>query len=970
MPKGKKGVDGIDKVIDLFPAGSHKMIERLLARAADREARQAGQNVRAAMRALGGRGGRSGGKVLGGLASNLAKALRQRGDVGGGRASIRQKAPDTGGRPFHFAHSVISKEDGAPSASGRAPTGAKGAGSGGPGGTGLGKTGRAAAHMRYIEREIAVERTYGQGVDEIERAADGRVAERVEEGERSVGHESVGTEGQVHATSATAGQGYIENPVKLANGEQVIFSFGTIGDRFEDRVRFWEALEEAEAHPQARVQHRLIVELPHEATPAARHEMMRAFAKRFEDDGIPYWAALHAPGKDNDSRNFHAHIVYSQRPARRMVDPDVPGGHTQWDFAITKTYKKKSRNVVTTRPYRQEKLRSYHARDFIPTIRKEFSETVNAVLTRDEVKDAKGQKVLYDARSYKSMGVDAVPMRSINRIVADKMKEGQQTVLDGDYTRRMITAELRDAAAKRQKGVMDLIALDNALRATTATSRPQEQNGKLPRDLRISPWASPGKAALRAAGRKILEARHAALQIDVMERATTASLDRIIAATSPKAVEAAARNRDPVAKAEAAAPDAALMLHAAALDELAETRSSSAKARSGIAYRIGNAVNEWRALVQAKPPEISPAVKAAIRQMDLREERAERASKGAREVGAPTGRTAARSGSLSAAPTSAAMSPTSAVKEATGERAASGRATPPPRPATGSPGTEAGDAKHRDATKTTTRASGAEARPTTASRSERTVAGLAVASAGRREGGSARAAEVGDVAPQARADARASHVAPLLRPTSMEDVLRVRMPPTVPELEAASRAVSELIRAVTEGENDVDVRIRKVELLVDTMKADVRKRQGLPPLEGDALKPTSMRLEESSSPGQASPKAGGRVEASPADAARAASGPRGDGSTTVPTVPRTVGIPVACGELRPGGAVGSPGVAGGADQGPSRPDGEGRESAPEVPQVPENPDDVRRRKKRKEDLERRKRQRQAVLARKNRGKGR
>ncbi len=114
MAKGKKGVDGIDKVIDLFPAGSHKMIERLLARAADRDAKQAGRNVKAAMRALGGRGGRSGGKVLGGLASNLAKALRQRGDVGGGKASIRQKAPDTGGRPFHFAHSVISKEDGAP----------------------------------------------------------------------------------------------------------------------------------------------------------------------------------------------------------------------------------------------------------------------------------------------------------------------------------------------------------------------------------------------------------------------------------------------------------------------------------------------------------------------------------------------------------------------------------------------------------------------------------------------------------------------------------------------------------------------------------------------------------------------------------------------------------------------------------------------------------------------------------------
>ena len=886
MAEGKKGVDGIDTLIELFPAGSHKMIERLLARAAEREARQAGRNVRAAIRALSERGGRSG-ELLGDLASNLAKALRQRGDVGGGKASIRQKAPDTGGRPFHFAHTVVSKKDRAPAASGKASTGGKGAGSAGGGATGARKTGarktgRSASHMSYIEREIAVERIYGPGHEEIGRDGEAWEVENDAARERGVGREADGVDGQAHATGAAAGQGYIEDRKKLANGEHVVFSFGTIGDRFEDRVRFWEALEEAEAHPSARVQHRLIVELPHEATPQARFEMIRRFAKRFEDDGIPYWAALHAPGDDNDSRNFHAHIVYSERPAKRMVDPDAPDGPAQWDFAITKTYRKKSRNTVTTRPFRQEKMRSYNARDFIPTIRKEFSETVNAVLARDDVKDAEGQKVLYDARSYKSMGVDAVPMRSINRIVADKMKDGQLTVLDGDYTRRMITAELRDAAAKRQDGVLELIALDEVLQATAATTRPHEQNGRLPSELRISPWSNPGKAALKAAGRKIMEARHAALQIDVMERATTASLDRITAATAPKAIKAAARNKDPVLKAEAAAPDAASMLHAAALDELAETRASTAKARMSMAYRVANAVNVWKALVQATPPEISPAVKVAIQQMDRREERAKRAARDPR--GLPEMATA---------------------------RSAIGSA-------------------------------------------ERAI----------------EAKRVRNVAPRAQGVAGRAGVAPVLRPASMEDVLRVRMPPTVPELEAVSRAVSGLIRSATEGEDDVDLRIRRLELLVDAMKAGVRKRQGLPPLEGDALKPTSMRLEEFSSPGQASPKAGGRVEASPAVAARPASGPRDDGSRMGPTTPGTVGIPVAFGEPRPGGAVGSPGVAAGADQGPSRSDGQRRESAPEVPEVPEDSDDARRRKKREEELERRKRQRQAVLARRNRGKGR
>ncbi len=409
-----------------------------------------------------------------------------------------------------------------------------------------------------------------------------------------------------------------------------------------------------------------------------------------------------------------------------------------------------------------------------------------------------------------------------------------------------------------------------------------------------------------------------------------------------------------MAKAEAASPEAASILHAAALDELAETRESTGKARRSVAYRVGNAVNEWKALVQAKPPEISPAVKTVIQQMDRREERAKDAAQDPRRVSEmATGRSAIRS---------AERAPEAAQAASRPARAAAAR---PEVGATGVP--RGGIAKGPEATrKRPVRAGPAEAVKGPAIRPPASVRSDGREGDGRDER-VAQAKRVGNVAPRAQGVAGRAGVAPLLRPASMEDALRVRMPPTVPELEAASCAVSRLIRAVTAGEEDVDVRMKKVELLVDAMKAAVRRRQGLPPLEGDALKPTSMRLEESSSPGQASPRAGGRVQASPAVVPRAPSGPRDDGATTVPTTPGLVGIPIACGELRPGGAVGSPGVAVGADQGPSRFDGKGREGAPEVP---EDPDDARRRKKRKEELERRKRQRQAVLARKNRGKGR
>ena len=962
MAKGKKGVDGIDKVIDLFPAGSHKMLARLLARAAERDAKAAGRNVKRAMGSASS-GSRAGIRMASNLAAELGRALRHRGDVGGNRASIRQKAPDSGGRTFHFAHSIVNKGDAPPSASGKAQGGAQGAGGTGTGPTGAkgGKTGRAAAHMRYIEREIAVERAYGQGSETGREAqpglaregeAAGRDAATRERGDgnwdRSPGEGAGRDPATVHASGAGAGQGYIENPVKLANGEQVIFSYGTIGDRFEDRVRFWEALEEAEAHPSARVQHRLIVELPHEASAQARFEMVKAFTKRFDDDGVPYWAALHAPGKDNDSRNFHAHIVYSERPAKRMVDVEAPGAPERWDFEVTRTHRKKSRNLVTTRPYRQDKLRDYHARDFIPRMRAEFSIAVNAVLERDDVRDKSGAKVLYDARSYKDMGVDAVPMRSINRIVADKLKDGRLTVLDGDYTRRMIATELREAAAKRDRGVLDLVALDNALRATRESPRPRSQNAKLPPELRVSPWANPGKAAMRAASRKILEARHAALQVDVMERATTASLERIIAATAPKAVAAAAKARDPIVKGEAPSSEGARLLHAAALDELAETRASTARARRTMAYRVGAAVNEWKALVGAPPPSVSPAVRDAIRELDRREELAER---GPSRATPERGR-----GRDDVAPDRASP----ATSRETGRVAGGG-------PATGARRTTAEVADRGIAG-----GDGATPRRPTAPRAGRGE-GRRAADAATGPAGAREASRTGAEAPGPASRATAAPAD--LRPKSMEDSLGVRMPPTTAALAAASRTVSNWIKAIAEGEPDVDARMRRLDAFMEGLKASVRERQGRASPEPSARAAESTRVE-----GASTDQEQGRGAVAPgAEAARVVaktSGDQGrvdDGETShaggaEPKRPGAAGGPTteegkaesATVAEAPKGVASTTSTGGDAGSGPT--DG--------AAETPEDPDAARRRRKREEEIEKRKRKRQAVLGRRNRGRGR
>ena len=611
----QKTPEELSEALGFFPPGSVKSVNRLLKRAAEKQAREARRGVRPSS---GTRAGTKLGKSLGNaLAKQLSKAMRQRGATRREQPSVKQKAPDTNGRPFHFAHSTVNKDDAAPATDG----GAEGK-----------SANKAAAHMKYIEREIAVERAYGAGMDGREGPEIGGARLRgPEEMVRDVRTDQNEKEG-AEMSSAGAGQRYIENPVKLANGENIVFSFGTIGDRFEDRVRFWEQLEEHEVHPGARVQNRLIMELPHEATPEARFEIVKGFCKEFDKRGLPYWAALHAPGKDNDSRNFHAHVVFSDRPSQRMVDGE--DGKEKWDFEITRTKVKASRNVVTQHPFRQNRHPDFRRKDILTILRKSFADSTNSVLMTAPAKDKDGEPVIYDARSYKDMGLDTIPMKSVDRIVADKMRSGKLTVLDKDFSKKMIRAELQEALARRDKGIMELVRLDQALDALAREpNKAKATNKRLPKEMRVSPLAQLTSKAVRAASVAVLDAKRAALSDDLMERSTRTSLDRIIKATDEKVVKASAKNtRDPVRRGELPSEEAARLLNAAAREELALLNQESEVRRKRTRYRIGIALSGWKDVVGPRLPETSPIMAQAIRDAQTKTPIRETGTKQAREA--------------------------------------------------------------------------------------------------------------------------------------------------------------------------------------------------------------------------------------------------------------------------------------------------------------------------------------------------
>lgn len=242
-----------------------------------------------------------------------------------------------------------------------------------PNSDGKSAAGKAAASNQYIERENAVE--IGEvdiwaTVDrqkELEAAAAARLAQtdtsKAEDGfEREVGRgQGAGFQTYIERDEAVerAARG---NPI---NKDRLAFSFGTIGDTPEDRASFWEKIE---THlPGNRVrQFKMILELPHEATPQTRLNIMLDFTRQmFKERDIPFWCALHSPIEGvNDPRNYHAHIVYIGRPAKIidhhekvMIDRHGRTRHEgqairEWDFACPVSYKKAGHNRITY-PYRQ-----------------------------------------------------------------------------------------------------------------------------------------------------------------------------------------------------------------------------------------------------------------------------------------------------------------------------------------------------------------------------------------------------------------------------------------------------------------------------------------------------------------------------------------------------------------------------------------------------------------------------------------
>lgn len=118
-----------------------------------------------------------------------------------------------------------------------------------------------------------------------------------------------------------------------------------------DRAELWNRVEETEKRKDSQVAREVLLSLPDELTDKQRLELVREYVReQFVDKGMIADVCIHAPGKEGDERNQHAHVLLTMRPldgekfgakAREWNDKEqVEVWREQWAEHQNRTFEK------------------------------------------------------------------------------------------------------------------------------------------------------------------------------------------------------------------------------------------------------------------------------------------------------------------------------------------------------------------------------------------------------------------------------------------------------------------------------------------------------------------------------------------------------------------------------------------------------------------------------------------------------
>lgn len=192
-----------------------------------------------------------------------------------------------------------------------------------------------------------------------------------------------------------------------------------------DRARLWNAVEAAEKRGDAQLSREVQLSLPHELTDDQRRELVRGFvAEQFVARGMIADLAIHAPGRQGDDRNAHAHIMLTMREL------------TGQGFG--------------------NKARDWNGKDVLSEWREQWAIHQNRELERH------GHAARVDHRSYEAQGIDRAPTQHMGP-TAHKMESRGTPSRIGDHNRQ-IDQQNADRADNHQKAAVINLAVERERR--------------------------------------------------------------------------------------------------------------------------------------------------------------------------------------------------------------------------------------------------------------------------------------------------------------------------------------------------------------------------------------------------------------------------------------------------------------------------------------------------------------------------
>ena len=206
-----------------------------------------------------------------------------------------------------------------------------------------------------------------------------------------------------------------------------------------ERNALWDAAELAEKRKDARTAREWIVALPSELDAGQRCDLARDFAQALvERYGVAADLAIHAPDREGDHRNHHAHILTTTRQVSRAPDGGLVLGA-------------KAHIELSDKARRERSLGA--AADEVKAVRELWEHTANAALERA------GVEARIDARSLQAQGVDREATQHLGAVASEMERRGKESdrgdgnreVSVNNEERARLSAEIIDLQAEREK---------------------------------------------------------------------------------------------------------------------------------------------------------------------------------------------------------------------------------------------------------------------------------------------------------------------------------------------------------------------------------------------------------------------------------------------------------------------------------------------------------------------------------------